>query len=130
MKETGDPGQKKQDARPRCPPLRFEEGVVGWKMGDGGWGWKLAEGTAFTLGGEWGTRALPLVWPQKRSHLDASLEAAGVRGTVLKCSILSSNLRISKRRDECSPWSCVPMRFKIDSDSIPRPSTPPQSSLP
>lgn len=33
VEETGEPGQEKQDARPRCPPLRFEEGVVGWKMG-------------------------------------------------------------------------------------------------
>lgn len=56
VEETGEPGQKKQDARPRCPPLRFEEGVVGWKMGAGGRGWELAEGTAFTpegVGGPW-----------------------------------------------------------------------------
>lgn len=130
MKETGDPGQKKQDARPRCPPLRFEEGVMGWKMGAGGWGWELAEGTAFTLGGEWETWALPLVWPLKRSDFDPSPEAAGVRGTALKYSVLSSNPRIRKRWNERSLWSCVPMRFKIVSDSTPSPSTPPRSSLP
>lgn len=33
VEETGKPRQKKQDASPRCPPLRFEERVVGWKMG-------------------------------------------------------------------------------------------------
>lgn len=69
VEETGDPGQKKQDAHARCPPLRFEEGVVGWKTGAGGWGWELAEGTAFALGGVWGTWALPLTWPLKRVSL-------------------------------------------------------------
>lgn len=50
MEETGEPGQKKQDSRPRCPPLRFEEGVVGWAMGARDRGKELAEGTAFTPG--------------------------------------------------------------------------------
>lgn len=45
MEETGEPGQKKQDVHPRCPPLRFEEGVVGWKMGARDRYWESAEGT-------------------------------------------------------------------------------------
>jgi hypothetical protein len=51
VEETGEPRQKKQDAHPRCPPLRFEAWVVGWSLGAQGWGWDLAEGHCIYDGG-------------------------------------------------------------------------------
>lgn len=67
MEETGEPGQEKQDARPRCPPLLFEEGVVGWKMGARGRGWELGGGQCVHLegvGGPWAPGKRGAVGPQ------------------------------------------------------------------
>lgn len=85
VEETGELGQRKQDAHPRCPPLRFEEGVVGWKngcarpalgargghclhVGREGWTLGRGKGSAVNPQGEV-DRALPLVGSLKHFSL-------------------------------------------------------------
>lgn len=125
------PGRK---SRTRVPGAHLFALRRGW------WGgkWVLevgAGGSRSVLPSRWGgvergAGSAPSLASANASHLAASLEAAGFRGTVLGCSPPSSNPRMCKRWNECSHWNCVRMCFKIDSFFIPAPHPRPQSSFP
>ena len=61
------------------------------------------------------------------SRSAASLETAGVRHRPHMLTSLEHPAGYVNHRlpNECSHWSCARLRFKICSDSIPTPSSPP-----